>query len=203
MRVSQQEKDRSHQRIVDSAARLIRERGLDGAGVAEVMKDAGMTAGGFYRHFASKEDLAAAAVNAAFEQTLARLDAHDEQAQVVKAVAEFERFYLSDMHIDNRGYGCPIPALAGELSRSPALKVPMTAGIDATIERLATGQSGSPSERSAEAAARLAMIVGAVAIARSSNPATAQLVLNSVRDRLGRQDPTPLRRTGTDQGEAS
>ena len=80
VRVSQQEKDLSHQRIVASAARLIRERGVDGAGVAEVMKDAGMTAGGFYRHFASKDDLIAAALDTAFAQTLGRLDAHDEQA---------------------------------------------------------------------------------------------------------------------------
>src|SRR6476620_3343198 len=110
MRRAQEDKARSHQCILDSAARLIRERGVDGAGVAEVMKDAGMTAGGFYRHFATKEDLVAAAVDAAFEQTLGRFGTHDEQA---KAVTEFERFYLSEMHVANRGYGCPIAALAG------------------------------------------------------------------------------------------
>ncbi|TPG35855.1 TetR/AcrR family transcriptional regulator [Mycobacterium hodleri] len=201
--MSQQEKDRSHQRIVASAARLMRERGLDGAGVAEVMKDAGMTAGGFYRHFASKDDLAAAAVGAAFEQTLARFDAHDEHAQTVDTVAEFERFYLSESHVDNPGYGCPIAALAGELSRSPALETPMTAGVEATIARLTAGRSGSPRDDRAEAAARLAMMAGAVAIARASDPVTAQFVLGSVRERLGLDDPTPPRRTGSNQGDES
>lgn len=203
MRVSQQEKDRSHQRIIDSAARLIRDRGVDAAGVAEVMKDAGMTAGGFYRHFASKEDLVAAALDSAFEQTLGRIGQRNEQTEADDAVAEFERFYLSEMHVDNRGYGCPIPALAGEVGRNPALKAPMTAGVERTIERLASAQGGPQAERRAEAAARLAMMAGAVAIARSSDPATAQLVLDSVRDRLGHIDPTQRRRSASDRGDAS
>jgi TetR/AcrR family transcriptional regulator, transcriptional repressor for nem operon len=203
VRVSQQEKDRSHQRILDSAARLIRERGVDGAGVAEVMKDAGMTAGGFYRHFASKDDLVAAAVDAAFEQSLGRLATHDEPALAVEAVADWERFYLSAVHVDNGGYGCPIPALAGEAGRGAALKAPMTAGVERTIERLTAGLSGSAGERRAEAAARVAMMAGAVMIARASDPATGQFVLDSVRERLGLNDPTPARRTGTDQGDAS
>lgn len=203
MRVSQQEKDRSHQRILDSAARLIRERGVDGAGVAEVMKDAGMTAGGFYRHFATKEDLVAAAVDAAFAQSLERLGTHDEPALAGDAVVDWERFYLSAVHVDNRGYGCPIPALAGELVRSPALKAPMSVGVERTIERLAAGLSGSASARRAEAAARVAIMAGAVMIARATDPAIGQFVLDSVRDRLGLNDPTPPEPAGTDQGDAS
>jgi TetR/AcrR family transcriptional regulator, transcriptional repressor for nem operon len=203
MRVSQQDKDRSHQRILDSAARLIRERGVDGAGVAEVMKDAGLTAGGFYRHFASKEDLVAAAVDAAFEQSLGRVGTHDEPRQAAAAVAEWQRFYLSAVHVDNCGHGCPIPALAGELGRSPALKAAMTAGVEATIEQIAAGVSGSASQRRAEAAARVAMMAGAVMIARACDPEIGQFVLDSVRDRLGLNDPTPPRRARAGRGDAS
>ena len=58
MRMSQAEKDKSHARIVASASRLLRERGIDGASVSDVMKDAGLTHGGFYKHFASKDELA-------------------------------------------------------------------------------------------------------------------------------------------------
>ena len=202
MRVSQQEKDRSHRRIVDSAARLIRERGVDGAGVADVMKDAGMTPGGFYRHFATKDDLVATAMAAAFEQMLGRLVGNDEQPPTVDAVAEFERFYLSGGHVENSGYGCPIPALAGEVGRHSALTAAMTTGIERTIELLAAGQRGSATERRAEAAARVAMMAGAVAIARASDPATARFVLDSVRDRLGINDPMPPHGTGTDEGDA-
>lgn len=195
MRVSQAEKDRSHQRILDSAARLIRERGVDGAGVAEVMKDAGMTAGGFYRHFASKDDLVAAALEAAFTQSLDRVAATDEPEQAVAAVAEFERFYLSAAHVDNPGMGCPIPALGGDMDRNPVLKSTMTDGIAATIERIAAGLSGSEAERRTEAAARVAMIAGAVMIARASEAPLGQFVLDSVRSRLELDDPAPPNHT--------
>jgi len=185
MRVSQAEKEKSHQRILDSAARLIRERGVDGAGVAEVMKDAGMTAGGFYRHFSSKDELVGAALEAAFTQSLDRLVEADDPGQAAEAVADFERFYLSATHVDNPGYGCPIAALAGELKSSPPLKTPMTAGIEATIDRLAAGLTGSPAERRSQAATHIAMMAGAVMIARSSEPAVGQFVIDAVRHQLG------------------
>ena len=185
MRVSQAEKEKSHQRILDSAARLIRERGVDGAGVAEVMKDAGMTAGGFYRHFSSKDDLVGAALAAAFAQLLGRIAETGDPAELADAVADFERFYLSPTHVGNPGYGCPIPALAGESKRSPALRAPMSAGIEATIERLAAGLPGSPAERRSRAATHIAMIAGAVMIARASEPAVGHFVLDAVRDQLG------------------
>jgi len=185
MRVSQAEKEKSHQRILDSAARLIRERGIEGAGVADVMKDAGMTPGGFYRHFSSKDDLVGAALEAAFAQSLDRLVEADDPAHAAEAVAEFERFYLSATHVDNPGYGCPIPALAGELERSATLKTPMTSGVEAMIDRLAAGLTGPPAERRSEAAAHIAMIAGAVMIARASEPAVGQFVLDAVRNQLG------------------
>jgi len=197
MRVSQAEKDKSHLRILDSAARLIRERGVEGTAVADVMKDAGMTTGGFYRHFASKDELTAAALEAAFAQSLDRLAPAENPDQAAHAVAEFERFYLSATHVDNPGYGCPIPALGGELERKPGLQSPMTAGVEAMIEKLAAGLSGSPAQRRSEAAAHVAMIAGAVIIARASDPALGQFVLDSVRDRLELGEPVPPKRRKT------
>ena len=197
MRVSQAEKDKSHRRIIDSAARLIRERGVEGTAVADVMKDAGMTIGGFYRHFASKDELTAAALEAAFAQSLDRLDLQDDSVQAADAVAEFERFYLSAEHLDHPGYGCPIPALGGEVERKPGLESTMTAGIEATIDKVAAGLSGTSAQRRSEAAARVAMIAGAVMIARASDPALGQLVLDSVRDRLDLGEPAPAKRRGT------
>lgn len=198
MRVSQQEKDRSHERIVESAARLIRERGVAGVSVADTMKDAGMTAGGFYRHFANKEAMATAAVESAFEDVLGRLGSPDEQTS--EAVAEYERFYLSALHVENRGYGCPIAALAGESGRTPALEEPMTIGVERTIAGLAAGQGGSAVDPRADAAATVAMMAGAVMIARAVDPELGRFILESVRDRLGLNDSAP-RRTGIDQGE--
>lgn len=145
MRVSQQEKDRSGQRIVASAARLMRERGIDGATVGEVMNGAGLTLGGFYRHFDSKEALVSAAVQGAFDQILnpreARLQTDDPRA----VTADFQRDYLSDVHVADRADGCPIVALAGELSRGPATSTSaVTSGVNRMLDLIAAGLEEIP-----------------------------------------------------------
>ena len=95
MRVSQEEKDRSHGRIVESAARLVRERGIDSTSVSDVMGDAGMTHGGFYRHFDTKEALLAAALESAFDQILALLETQPGEDKPQASVAEYQAHYLS------------------------------------------------------------------------------------------------------------
>ncbi|MHA7648486.1 TetR/AcrR family transcriptional regulator [Mycobacterium sp. ML4] len=202
MRVSQQEKERSHRRIVDSAARLVRERGVEGVSLADVMKDAGMTAGGFYRHFSSKEELVVSAVDAAFGESLGRLADYETELDVSDAVDAFERFYLSDAHVDNPGKGCPIPELAAEVGRNPVLKASMTAGVERMIERIAAGLDGSVQERRAEAAAHLAMMVGAVLLARATDPALGRLFVKSVEGRLSSAAPTASESVNDEQGQA-
>ncbi len=177
MRVSQAEKDRSHRRIVEVAARLIRERGLEGASVAEVMTEAGLTHGGFYRHFESKDALIAEALSAAFAQSLARLNPGE--------AADFHALYLSRAHLDHPGLGCPVAALASDIGRaSSALKAAFGVGVNRMVSTLAERMKRrAPSSRAAanrkQAMREMAMLVGAIVVARAVDPATARELLEA------------------------
>src|SRR2546428_10500465 len=109
MRVSRAEAEQNRERIIEVAGRLFRERGFDGIGVADLMKAAGLTHGGFYRHFASKEDLMAQACARALEGSLdamRQVTAHDS-GHALSAVASA---YLSPEHRDGPGEGCALAA---------------------------------------------------------------------------------------------
>src|SRR5262249_41242681 len=114
MRMSQEEKEKSHGRIVASASRLLRERGLAGASVGDVMKAAGMTHGGFYKHFDSKQALVEAAMGAAFAEFTDALERGDPQ----QAVAAYRARYLSDGHKNHPGLACPVAAVGQEIGRA-------------------------------------------------------------------------------------
>jgi len=178
MRVSQDEKDRSHRRIVEAAARLVRERGIEGTGVADVMAAAGLTHGGFYRHFDGKEALMAAALEEAFDQIVSDFDAPASCEQPAMALAGYELRYLSEGHVRNPGIGCPVAALAGEVARaSGPVRKAFSTGVNRMIAGLARGLKGSEGRRRDQATRRLAMMAGAVMIARATDDETARAVL--------------------------
>lgn len=183
MRVSQEEKDRSHQRIVENAARLMRERGIEATGVADVMAAAGLTHGGFYRHFGTKEELLTAALEAAFDQMMSELDPAAVRTEPsTSPLASYEALYLSDGHVRNPGIGCPVAALAGDVGRgSSTLKSAFSAGFNLLVTRLSLLMKGSDRKRREQAARRLAMMAGAVMIARASDAKTAREVLEACR----------------------
>ena len=119
MRYSSSHKSQTRERIVEQAAHDFRARGLDGVGLAEIMKDAHLTHGGFYRHFASKEELYAEAVTRSLEELgdlLLSLNADAPRAERLRAVVAY---YLSEEHCVNPGRGCPVAALASEIARQP------------------------------------------------------------------------------------
>ena len=181
-RVSQQEKDRSRERIVRSAARLFRERGIEGASVGDVMKDAGMTHGGFYRHFATKDALLDAGLESAFAELVAMLETGLAEDQPARVAEHFRQFYLSEEHVANAGKGCPATALSGEVGRAAApTKGAFGAGVRAVLSALAQTRDGDRASRDDAAARELAMMVGAVAIARACDPGTAETVLAACR----------------------
>jgi len=182
MRVSQDEKDRSHRRIVEAAARLVRERGVEGAGVADVMALAGLTHGGFYRHFDGKEALLAAAVGESFGQIMSGLETPAAIEHPAQATAAFEDRYLSEGHVQNPGIGCPVAALAGDIARaSQPLRASFSAGLNRMVASLARGMRGSEQKRRDQAARRIAMMAGAVMIARASDEETGRAVLAACR----------------------
>lgn len=170
-RASQKEKERSRERILDSAARLMRERGIEGASLGDIMSDAGLTHGAFYRHFATKDALLQSALAAAFDQMTSL-------PQEKGAGLSFRDAYLSVEHLENPGQGCPAAALAGEIARGPeATRQVFTAGVKAMIAVLAEAGEGDQ----AAAARELAMLVGAVVLARASEPDFARELLAAVR----------------------
>lgn len=174
MRMSAEEKEKSHARIVESAARLFRERGLEGASVADVMKDAGMTHGGFYKHFESKDALVEAALESAFSEFVSGLTQDDAEA----ALATYRTLYLSHDHMTKPAMGCPVAALGTEIARgSASLKQAFGAGVRRMIDALAAGRRGTADTRRAAALREFSQLVGAMVIARASDPELAAEVL--------------------------
>lgn len=176
MRMSQAEKGKSHARIVNSAARLLRERGIAGASVGDVMKDAGLTHGGFYKHFDSKDALVESALEAAFSTFTAMLDGDQPDA-----AAAYRELYLSDKHIRNPGRGCPVAAVGQDVARgSKRLKKAFGGGVDRIVDALAQDMEGDAAARRSAALRQFSMLVGAVVIARASDPQIADEVLSAV-----------------------
>lgn len=167
--------------MVAAASRLFRARGIDRVGVAEITREAGLTHGGFYGHFADKSALAAEAVAAAFAESRARIDETD--------VAHWMRAYLSRSHRDHPESGCPLPALATEVVRAEApVRERFAEGLDLLVTELAKHQR-EPDEaaRRAHAWDVLATMVGGLALARALatvDVAASDEVLKSLRDRL-------------------
>jgi TetR/AcrR family transcriptional regulator, transcriptional repressor for nem operon len=115
MSAKAEQKERSHDTILDSAARLLRERGIVGARVADVMEGAGLTVGGFYAHFASKKELIDESLRRTAGEMRTRLFARlDEKPAEDRAEVILKR-YLSATHRDEPAAGCPLPAVVGEI----------------------------------------------------------------------------------------
>lgn len=121
MRYPAEQKSQNHDRIVDAAARSFRECGSAGQGIANLMKDLGLTHGGFYKHFESKEDLYAAAIQKGFEQSGDRMVAVAQAAPKGQQLRAIIEDYLSVEHLELVGDGCTLAALAPEIGRQPAL----------------------------------------------------------------------------------
>jgi TetR/AcrR family transcriptional regulator, transcriptional repressor for nem operon len=117
MRYSKNHKQVTRQRILEAAGRRFKQGGIDGAGVATVMSDAGLTNGAFYAHFASKEDLVA---NVLADQLRAQRQNFDSQPPAREGLEAFIRAYLSPEYRDQRADGCPSAALLDEIARRPA-----------------------------------------------------------------------------------
>ncbi|SDM42499.1 transcriptional regulator, TetR family [Streptomyces sp. cf386] len=164
MRVTKAQAEQNRAHIVATAARLFRERGYDGVGVAELMAAAGFTHGGFYKHFRSKADLMAEASASGLAQTAARTEGLDP--------AEFVERYVSREHRDGRSDGCTIAALSGDAARQSAdIKTEFAAGIENLLTALQ-----DPSDTPGDADQRvdrttlidmLAHSVGAVMLSRA------------------------------------
>ncbi|CAA9496316.1 MAG: Transcriptional regulator, AcrR family [uncultured Sphingomonadaceae bacterium] len=174
MRYSDQHKPQTRSRIVTAAARQLRIKGPDQLGVAAVMADAGLTHGGFYAHFGSKDDLIAEAVDAMFDdarrQTRALDDAlADETADLGAAFRAYLTSYLSPEHRDQPERGCPLPALSSDMARvSGVTRARFVQGVDKLASKIeAVMIRLGVADPRAEAHGVLAAMIGSVGMSRA------------------------------------
>ncbi|MEH2625220.1 TetR/AcrR family transcriptional repressor of nem operon [Bradyrhizobium sp. AZCC 1719] len=181
MRVSRSQAAENRQTVINAASRLFRERGFDGIGLKDLMKGAGLTQGGFYKQFASKEDLTVEASKRALESASRRWsDAAAENPD--DPLGAVIAFYLSADHREEKMDGCPIVALGSDAARQgPDVKAAFEAGIKAHLEvlgRLIAETDGE--EPIGKAMAILTTMVGAVTLSRVVNdPDLAQALLDA------------------------
>jgi TetR/AcrR family transcriptional regulator, transcriptional repressor for nem operon len=167
VRYSDNHKAETRQRVLKEAAKDIRARGPDNVAVAGVMARAGLTHGGFYAHFVSKDALVTEAIGTMFADARARTEKIDAAGDPRAVLRAYVDFYLSPAHRDSRDRGCPLPTLSGDFARSqPATRDRFGAGVEGIASRLAAPlvQLG---HAEAEAHALLAQLVGGVALARA------------------------------------
>jgi TetR/AcrR family transcriptional regulator, transcriptional repressor for nem operon len=183
MRVSREKAAENRERIVEAASRLFREKGFDGAGVDAIMHAAGLTHGGFYGHFGSKDDLAAEAVTRAFGRSAENQSRYATLSDLVSG-------YLSERHCADRANGCAIAALGADMARqSEGVRRGLTAYVRAQLDHFTRLlRYGTRASRRRRAIATLAGMVGALTLARAvDDPALSKEILDAARDAFGEE----------------
>jgi TetR/AcrR family transcriptional repressor of nem operon len=196
MRYSGTHKDETHAKLVRIAGRALREGGPEGVAVAEVMREAGLTHGGFYAHFKSKDALIVEALGEVFAGSRRKFRRAVEGLPPRHALATYIDFYVSTRHRDDRANGCPVTALNSDLPRqSPAVRNAFDAGVTQMVEGLERYIRDAAIEGDAHelAASVIAAMAGAVAISRAvSDPVLSDRMLEtareSIKQRLGVAD---------------
>ncbi len=168
MRVSRQKAAENRERIIDAAGALFREKGFDGIGVADIMKAADLTHGGFYGHFDSKDDLVAQAS----QRTMAHAAVNWEKVVAgakSNPYAALLAHYLSPRHRDEPGHGCAFAALSGDAARcGKPVRNAFAQGLEPLIEIVASTAPGrSKAARRRKAVATVAEMIGALMLARA------------------------------------
>jgi TetR/AcrR family transcriptional repressor of nem operon len=187
MRYDPDHKVRTHRRIVRNASRQLRAKGLNGPAVTTLMRAAGLTHGGFYKHFGSRDDLVVEAIEEGLQELRDRLIAAAKDAAPGEGWKAMVRSYLSLERCDRADEGCPIAALAPDMARTrPALKQRIAAAILKLRQEVLPFMPGrNEDEKAANFLALFSSMVGTIAIARTMpDPAIRQRILNTVRDHL-------------------
>jgi len=168
MRYSKEHKQETHERIVKKASIRLRENGAHGIGVADLMKEAGLTHGGFYAHFDSREALVIEAFGYAMDRSTERWRKIAEQTPPDKRLATIVDSYLTAVHRDDPGHGCAVPTLGAEIAReSPKTRRAFATKLDQMIDMMADQISDVPRKAARkQAIAALTTMMGTVVLAR-------------------------------------
>jgi TetR/AcrR family transcriptional repressor of nem operon len=193
MRYSREHKLETHARIVKRASVRLREKGAHGIGVADLMKDAGLTHGGFYAHFDSREALVIEAFAHAMDRSTERWRKLAEQTPPDQRMAAIVDAYLTPAHRDDPGHGCAIPTLGAEIAReSPRTRKAFAAKLEEMIDALAAQIPDLPRKIARkQATAMIATMMGTLVMARvAGNGEFSEEILGSGREAvLGRSAP--------------
>lgn len=189
MKISKEQMAEHRESIIDSAARGFREKGFEGISVVDLMKEAGLTHGGFYNHFVSKDELICLAIARSFDQMTARWEGYIKRfkADPISAIIDG---YLSERHLQHPETGCVVAALATETAKQAApVKAAMASGIERLLHLLEQHVSGRTlAQRRARAVSMLSQMTGAMILARSQdNPSLAKEFLQVSSDSLTRK----------------
>lgn len=183
MRYGKDHKEETHKRVVEAAARRFRKDGIESTGVVDLMADAGLTHGGFYAHFSSKETLVKEALAAASMKSRAHL-----QGQIDEARAEGRdpleaiiRSYLTATHRDRPDRGCSVAALGSEIARHPRkTREAFTEGLEKTMSIIASALPETVPNRQERAYAIFSTLIGALQLSRAiSDSAMSQAVIDA------------------------
>ncbi len=170
VRYSREHKEETRRRILAAASRAYREEGVSGVGIGELMQSIGLTHGGFYAHFPSKDALVAEACEAARSEMAARLFDDADAVGGAEGLRRVIRGYVSRLHRDDPGTGCVMPALAADASRAaPEVRAGFTGALRALLGRLGRllRPGGAESDPPDEALVLASGMVGAVLLARA------------------------------------
>jgi TetR/AcrR family transcriptional regulator, transcriptional repressor for nem operon len=199
MRYDTDHKQRTHDNVVKAAAQAIRAHGPDKIGVAGLMAKVGLTHGGFYAHFKSKDELVAEAVTHMFDERFEALQKCFEGVGVAEGLSAYIDLYLSELHRDRRDRGCPLVSLSGDVPRLPLpARKRFEAGLSRLTDRLASAlQALNHPHAQALASSVISEMVGALAMSRAvPNSAMAGQFLEhsraSIKQRLGLVTPPPV-----------
>ena len=199
MRYSKEHKTQTHARIVKRASVKLREKGAHGIGVADLMKEAGLTHGGFYAHFDSRDALVIEAFTHAMDRSTEHWQKQTEAAPEERRLSTIVNSYLSTLHRDNPGQGCAVPTLGAEIAReSTKTRRAFAARMQQMIEMLAKQFHGVPPKTARkQAMAAMATMMGSLVMARIAG--TSELsdeILKSGRDAiLDRAKPSAAKKS--------
>jgi TetR/AcrR family transcriptional repressor of nem operon len=172
MRLSRDAKAQHHEEITSAASKMLRERGIERTSLADLMQAVGLTHGGFYRHFKSKDELVASSAAKAFEEVIERFETRTEKFGPKAAITEYVIEYLSDAHRDDPKIGCMISACGAEAARhGEMVREAFTVGISKLLELAAEGLSCPEDKRTERAIELGGLMLGALVMARASTDA--------------------------------
>ena len=185
MRMSRDAMARHHDEIITAASQMLRERGVEGLSVVDLMKSVGLTHGGFYRHFKSKDALVAEATAATFKSIQENFDATAKDHGPAYTLKGYISYYLSADHVNAPEQGCPLPGFGGDIGREGReVRAAFAKGFEPMLANIASGLQCPNASGRSRAIELICLMSGAVLAARASNdPEQVADILSTARAR--------------------